>query len=113
MTEFRSHEFDGKQKVTSLKQHIYHKDDLISIATDVLDFFWPLEPTRMIRITIHSLRLRTDKDSELPVLCHEKEKKSIRKYFVGKEENAETSPAPEPSTSPEKPIDTQATRADT
>lgn len=64
MVEFRSHEFDAKQKCASLPKHIGHAEDFLNVATNVLNLFWPLEPTRMIRITLNGLRLRTDKDSE-------------------------------------------------
>lgn len=52
MVEFKSQDFDGKQKCASLEKHICSKEDFYFVAQNVLNCFWPLEPTRMIRLTL-------------------------------------------------------------
>ena len=86
MVEFRSHSFEGKQKCASLKTHIWHKEDYFKVASEVLDKFWPLEPTRMIRITLQGLRIRTDRDSDYPVLQNEQKGGLIQ--FINNTQNS-------------------------
>lgn len=68
MIEFNSHEFDTKQKCVSLAQYIKHKDDFMLAFGSILNTLWPIEPTRMIRLTINNLRLKNELDKEGPVL---------------------------------------------
>lgn len=71
MVEFKSADFDGKQKCASLQKHICHEADFLWVSKNVLEAFWPLEPTRMIRLTLNHLKLRNEKEAEIPILAGE------------------------------------------
>lgn len=66
--EFKSQEFEAKSRNISLPYYISHKDDLMKAFGDMLNAAWPLEPTRMLKVTLQNLRLRTMQDSKTAVM---------------------------------------------
>lgn len=66
--EFKSQEFEAKSRNISLPYYISHKDDLMKAFGDMLTAAWPLEPTRMLKLTLQNMRLRTDRDPKTSVM---------------------------------------------
>ena len=57
--------------MASLNQFIFHEDDFKKAYNHMLEAVWPVEPSRMIRLTLNNMRLRTAQDSTEPILGNE------------------------------------------
>jgi hypothetical protein len=60
--EFKNQDFEAKARNLSLPYYISHKDDLMKAFVDMLNQAWPIEPTRMMKLTLQNMRLRTERD---------------------------------------------------
>ena len=54
--------------MASLNQFIFHEDDFKKAYIHMLEAVWPVEPTRMIRLTLNNMKLRTAQDTTEPIL---------------------------------------------
>lgn len=66
--EFKNQDFEAKSRNISLPYYISMKDDLMKTFTDMMNAAWPMDPTRMIKLTLQNMRMRTDSDSKKSVI---------------------------------------------
>jgi hypothetical protein len=57
--EFKSHEFKAQLKCLTLPHYVFKAEDFRKCFLQMLDLIWPVEPSRMVRLSLINMKRRS------------------------------------------------------